>query len=189
MNDAEIEVVTKKLEKEYWMIKKGRAYYFFGGLVAAAIAIAGLSYGSVKVAIENTTFKIAVSEIQAAKQQAISTADEIDTIRETYAEELGEYQKIDSLIQNNKNEIGQIKKVITLSTGDRSEQALAAFLDGVSLPSIDSSHALPVDLNNSAEIDHLVRQIGSLKSEVFELRIKLYNSAIESKKILNNQSQ
>lgn len=81
MNEQELDTVIKKIQKDYFLIKKSNWFSFLGGLLAFAIAAGFISYQAAIKAINQSSAMMAIDKIKEKENKANELLENIVAIR------------------------------------------------------------------------------------------------------------
>jgi len=92
MDTKEYEGLQKLIERDYFLIKKGRWWSFLGGMLCFFVVAGFVSYKASLSAVESTSAKAASDSIARLKSKAEDDVSFISNLRESYSKDL-EYLK------------------------------------------------------------------------------------------------
>jgi hypothetical protein len=165
MDEKDRKELIEELESQYVLIRKGSMYYFFGGLLATAIAIIGLSYASARSAIESEAATLAISEIERIKNNAVRQQTEISEILAATPGVVKSVPNLENRISSLENSTDGFymvtQSVSELRTNiEKNSAAISAFAQAFDPRVAKLEYAYPAGYHRDPELKSLVRDLG-----------------------------
>jgi len=183
VENQQYEEIQKRLEKDYFIVKKGPAWYFLGGIVGGLVALLGISWLTVQSKIKSeaemlylrhlrTSAEALHDQIEDEKEAATSARAAVQEILRETRNVPGDIERLEVALARERR-LSEVEDTIA-QLGRRRDKikadSLAIVSAGSVLPAKAKKKALERALSKNKSYVETVKKIDDLSKELAELK-------------------